>query len=156
MTCADFIWIELSLLIWQLSTVLPFTYFRGEQIQIYAVFFLLLRSDLDFFSFWPGSLETKIFEMIVLHTWTRSSYDECSTGDQTIILGLQIFLDHRSLSSIGQKILMILPHSSLSLPHPPFFDLSSSLEVAWMFSESYSSSFCILNFLPFCLFVFLF
>ena len=28
--------------------------------------------------------------------------------DQTIILGLQIFLDHRSLSSIGQKILMIL------------------------------------------------
>ena len=29
--------------------------------------------------------------------------------DQTIILGLQIFLDHRSLSSIGQKILMTLP-----------------------------------------------
>ena len=27
--------------------------------------------------------------------------------DQTIILGLQIFLDHRSLSSIDQKILMI-------------------------------------------------
>ena len=26
--------------------------------------------------------------------------------DQTIILGLQIFLDHRSLSSIDQKILM--------------------------------------------------
>ena len=117
----DFIWIELSLLIWQLSTVLPFTYFRGEQIQIYAVFFLLLRSDLDFFSFWPGSLETKIFEMIVLHTWTRSSYDECSTGDQTIILGLQIFLDHRSLSSIGQKILMILPHCPTPFPIPPFW-----------------------------------
>ena len=32
--------------------------------------------------------------------------------DQTIILGRQIFLDHRSLISIGQKILMIL--------HPPF------------------------------------
>ena len=32
--------------------------------------------------------------------------------DQTIIQGLQIFLDHRSSSSIGQKILMILP--------PPF------------------------------------
>ena len=28
--------------------------------------------------------------------------------DQTIILGLLIFSDHRSLSSIGQKILMIL------------------------------------------------
>ena len=42
--------------------------------------------------------------------WLRSSKDECSTGgDQTIILGLHIFLDHRSLSSIGQKLLMILP-----------------------------------------------
>ena len=28
--------------------------------------------------------------------------------DQTIIFGLQIFLDHRSLSSIGQTIVMIL------------------------------------------------
>ena len=72
---------------------------------------------------------------------TRSSKGECGTGDQTIILGLQIFLDHRSLSSIGQKILMILPHP---LFHPP-----------WMFSESYSSSFCLFIFLPFCLFVFL-
>ena len=46
--------------------------------------------------------------------------------DQTIIQGLQIFLDHRSSSSIGQKILMILP------PPPsqsPLFDLSSSLDV---------------------------
>ena len=41
----------------------------------------------------------------------RSSKDECSTGDQTIILGLQIFLDKRSLSSVGQKILVILPPS---------------------------------------------
>ena len=31
--------------------------------------------------------------------------------DRTIILGLQIVLDHRSLSSIGQKIWLILPHS---------------------------------------------
>ena len=31
--------------------------------------------------------------------------------DQTIILGLQIILDHRSLSSMGQKILMILPEA---------------------------------------------
>ena len=38
--------------------------------------------------------------------------DEYSTGDQTKILGLPIFLGHISLSSIGQKILMILP--------PPF------------------------------------
>ena len=42
--------------------------------------------------------------------------------DQTIILGLQIFLDHKSLSSIGQKILIklisglqiFLGHRSLS------------------------------------------
>ena len=34
---------------------------------------------------------------------TRSSKDECGTGDQTIILGLQIFLDHRSLSSKKAK-----------------------------------------------------
>ena len=29
--------------------------------------------------------------------------------DQTIILGLHVLLDHISLSSMGQKILMILP-----------------------------------------------
>ena len=40
---------------------------------------------------------------------SRSSKDECSTGDQTIILGLQIFLDHRSSRTIDQKILMTLP-----------------------------------------------
>ena len=33
--------------------------------------------------------------------------------DRTIILGLQIVLDHRSLSSIGQKILMILIKEAL-------------------------------------------
>ena len=82
---------------------------------------------------------------------TRSSKDRCST-DQTIILGLQIFLDYRSLSSIGQKILMMLPPPLLI---PPFFDLISSFEAVWMFSESYSSSFRFLIFLPFCLFVFL-
>ena len=41
----------------------------------------------------------------------RLSMDECSNGDQTIILGLQIVLDRRLLSSIGQKILMILPEA---------------------------------------------
>ena len=30
--------------------------------------------------------------------------DECSAGDQTIILGLQIFLDHRSSRTIDQKL----------------------------------------------------
>ena len=34
----------------------------------------------------------------------RSFKDEFSTGDQTIVLGLQIFLNHRSLSSISQNI----------------------------------------------------
>ena len=70
---------------------------------------------------------------------TRSSKDEYSTGNQTIILGLEIFLDHRSLSSIDQKKLMTLSPSP-DLP-TPFFDLSRSLEVVWMSSEFYSSSF---------------
>jgi len=56
----------------------------------------------------------------------RLSMDECSNGDQTIILGLQIVLDRRLLSSIGQKILMILP--------PPF----SILVVHWR-SSTYRS-----------------
>lgn len=42
---------------------------------------------------------------------------ECRTGDQTIIIGLQMYLNHRSLSSIGQNILMTL-HLP---PHPPPF-----------------------------------
>ena len=43
-------------------------------------------------------------------SWKFLSKDECSLGDQTIILGLQIFLDHISLSSIGQTHLESLPH----------------------------------------------
>ena len=35
--------------------------------------------------------------------------------DQTIISGLQILLDHRSMSSIGQKILMILHQNSVNI-----------------------------------------
>ena len=47
---------------------------------------------------------------------TRSSNDKLAP-DQTIILGLQIFLDHRSLSSIDQNILMTTfwLHSDLNL-----------------------------------------
>ena len=69
--------------------------------------------------------------------------------DQAIILGVQIFLDYRSLSSIGQK------YWRYWIP-PLFLYLSSLLKVVWMFSESYSSSFCLLIFLPLCLFVFSF
>ena len=36
--------------------------------------------------------------------------------DQTIVLGLQIFLDHRSLSSINQKVLMTPPSETWSSP----------------------------------------
>ena len=65
---------------------------------------------------------------------------------QTIILDLQIFLDHRSLSSIGQKILMIL--------HPPPFSI---LVVHWRWSGSFRSPihhlFVFLSFCLFCLFV---
>ena len=41
-------------------------------------------------------------EEALIGTGTRSSQDECSTGDQTIILGLQIFLDHISSSAKDQ------------------------------------------------------
>ena len=64
--------------------------------------------------------------------------------NQTIILGLQVFLDHRSLSSIDQKFLMTPPPPPT--PHPPFFDLSRPLEVICMSSETYSSSFVLLYF----------
>ena len=74
----------------------------------------------------------------LMRTKTRSSRMNVAT-DQTIILGLQIFLDDRSLSSINQKILMTSPPN---LPSPSsFFYLSWSSEVVWMSSESYSSSF---------------
>ena len=82
----------------------------------------------------------------LMRTKTRSSRMNVAT-DQTIILGLQIFLDHRSLSSINQKILMTSPPN---LPSPSSFDLSWSFEVVWMSSESYSSSFVLLSF---CVFV---
>ena len=67
---------------------------------------------------------------IIFYFFTRSSKDERSTGSNNH-LSSQIFLDHRSLSSMDQKILKT----------PPFFNLSRSLGVVWMSSESYSSSF---------------
>ena len=45
--------------------------------------------------------------------------------DQRIILGLQIFLDHRSLSSID----LLIDYNPQPPPHLPFFDLCGSLEV---------------------------
>ena len=37
-----------------------------------------------------------VHESVKVNQGTRSSKDECSTGDQTIILGLQNLLDHKS------------------------------------------------------------
>ena len=53
--------------------------------------------------------------------------------DQTIILGRQIVLDHRSLSSIGQKILTILPprlaHTNASISFKEYlFDETVNLK----------------------------
>ena len=56
------------------------------------------------------------WEDAISMVWTPSIITR-STKDQTIILGLHICLDHRSLRSKGQKTLMILP----PLPHPPLF-----------------------------------
>ena len=70
------------------------------------------KTKSDIFYFFPSRKnQTAKRNRLLVTAPTRSSKDECSTGVQTIILGLQIFLDHRSLSSIGQKILMVL--------HPP-------------------------------------
>ena len=55
---------------------------------------------------------------------TRSSEDECSTGDQTI-LGLQIFLDHRSKDL----------HDTAPPPSPPF----------WILGANWRSSGCLLS-----------
>ena len=82
---------------------------------------------LDFqISFWL--LLLLFVEWNIDETGSSKDKNECSTGDETIILGLQIFLDHRSSRTIDQKILMALP--------PTFFDLKSSLEVVWRSSES--------------------
>ena len=45
-----------------------------------------------------------VHESVKVNQGTRSSKDECSTGDQTNILGLQILLDHRSSETIDQKL----------------------------------------------------
>ena len=46
----------------------------------------------------------------MLQLFTKQDHPRMDVArDQTIILGLKIFLDHRSLSSIDQKILMT-PH----------------------------------------------
>ena len=60
-------------------------------------------------SFFPHQMNDykKVALEIVSTSLTRSYKDECSTSDQTIILSLQIFFDHRSLSSIGQKIFIM-------------------------------------------------
>ena len=45
-----------------------------------------------------------VHEIVKVNQGTRSSKDERSTGDQTIILGLQILLDHRSSGTIDKKL----------------------------------------------------
>ena len=57
------------------------------------------------------NLERKGFHKIIIahksvkvNQGTRSSKDECSTGDQTIILGLQNLLDHKSSGTIDKKL----------------------------------------------------
>ena len=47
----------------------------------------------------------------------RPSTGECSTGDQTRISGLQILLDHRSLSSIDKKNLDEKAKKDISTQH---------------------------------------
>ena len=51
--------------------------------------------------------------------------------DQTIMLGQQIFLDHRLLSSIGQKIMMMVPPPSPLSPFLPLFPMVFFTEEWW-------------------------
>ena len=58
---------------------------------------------LDFqISFWL--LLLLFVEWNIDETGSSKDKNECSTGDETIILGLQIFLDHRSSRTIDQKL----------------------------------------------------
>ena len=70
---------------------------------------------------------------VILVRWTQPSGPLC----------LWQCLDHRSLISISQKILIILP--------PPLFDVFHGRSSGWMSSGCYSLSFCLLSFLPFVL-----
>ena len=45
-----------------------------------------------------------VHENVKVNQGTRSSKDDCSTGDQTIILGLHILLDHKSSGTTDQKL----------------------------------------------------
>ena len=69
-----------------------------ENINRLELFCFIILLDFEI-SFWLSLLfvEGNIDE-------TRSSKDECSTGDETIILGLEIFLDHTSSKTIDQKL----------------------------------------------------
>ena len=70
-------------------------------------------------------------------------WDEFSTGDQTIILGLQIVLDHRSSKNIYQKLWW--------LPPPPLPRRATLLSVFLSFHLSIFRSFCLFVFQSLCL-----
>ena len=77
---------------------------------------MILRDEI-FILFPLKNLECKL----LLKIQTRSSKDECSTGDQTMILGLglQTFLDHRSSKTIDQMFFMT--YRVVFLTGPPKF-----------------------------------
>ena len=132
---------------------IPIWYLRPELLEYYV-----LQAEVEFVKCFIRA-RFQIFQFCLRkgcktrHFWecfnsTKSSKDEFSTRSKDN-LGLQIFI---SLSEINHKIWMTptpLP------PNPALFDLSESLEVVWMSSESYSSSFRPLVFLSSCLSVFL-
>ena len=81
-----------------------------------------LGKQIDFSLFkggFIGCIALEREESKVTFLFTISALMECKQDhlrmnvapDRKIILGLQIVLDNRSLSSIGQKILMILPEA---------------------------------------------
>ena len=75
----------------------------------------------------------------MLQLFTKQDHPRMNVArDQTIILGLKIFLDHRSLSSIDQKIFMTLYSPKFILVH----ERSSSMLYVdgWMGWDGYHRS----------------
>ena len=82
-------------------------------------------------------------------SWKFLSKDECSTGDQTIILGLQIFLDHISSWTIDQQFVMTYTHHPRPAVPSPLPFLSFVLSVFRSYRHSIFQSFCLCIFLSF-------
>ena len=76
--------------------------FHNRQMYIYILIYLDIEEmNLERKGFHKTTI---VHESVKVNQGTRSSKDDCSTGDQTIILGLHILLDHKSSGTTDQKL----------------------------------------------------